>query len=91
MNAGQTCVAPDYVMVDHRVAADFLATLQQVLREFYGENPQQNPDYGRIINRRHFDRLASYLDQGNIAHGGHFDADDLYIEPTNRTCPPPPS
>lgn len=85
MNAGQTCVAPDYVLVDHRVAADFLDVMKQVIREFYGENPQQNPDYGRIINRRHFDRLASYLDQGNLAHGGHHDADDLYIEPTVLT------
>lgn len=88
MNAGQTCVAPDYVLVDHRVAAAFLATLKQVLREFYGDNPQQNPDYGRIINRRHFDRLAKYLDQGTIAHGGHLDADDLYIEPTVLTETP---
>lgn len=88
MNAGQTCVAPDYVLVDHRVAAAFLTTLQQVLREFYGENPQQNPDYGRIINRRHFDRLAAYLAQGKIAHGGHLDADDLYIDPTILTETP---
>lgn len=89
MNAGQTCVAPDYVLVDQRVSAAFLAALKQALREFYGDDAQQSSDYGRIINRRHFERLATYLDEGTIACGGRNDATDLYIEPTVLMDVPP--
>ena len=89
MNAGQTCVAPDYVLVDQRVSAAFLAALKQALREFFGADAQQSSDYGRIINRRHFERLATYLDEGTIACGGRNDATDLYIEPTVLMDVPP--
>jgi acyl-CoA reductase-like NAD-dependent aldehyde dehydrogenase len=85
MNAGQTCVAPDHVLVDQRGANGFLKAIQQALRDFYGADPQRSPDYGRIINRRHFDRLAAYLDDGTIACGGRRDAGDLYLEPTILT------
>lgn len=88
MNAGQTCVAPDHVLVDQRVAGAFLAAAKQALWDFYGADPQQNPDYGRIINRRHFDRLTRYLGDGEIAHGGRHDASDRYLEPTILTCVP---
>lgn len=82
INAGQTCVAPDFVLVDRRIAAELLRALAQVVREFFGENPQQSPDYGRIIHRRHLDRLTAYLPQGRVVHGGRHDAEDLYLEPT---------
>jgi len=85
MNAGQTCVAPDHVLVDQRVAGAFLAEVKQALREFYGDHPQQDPHYGRITNRWHFDRLTRYLGDGEIAHGGRQDADDRYLEPTILT------
>ena len=85
MNAGQTCVAPDHVFVDQRISAAFLDALKQTLREFYGEDPQQSADYSRIINRRHFDRLAACLADGKIFAGGRHDAADLYIEPTILT------
>lgn len=88
MNAGQTCVAPDHVLVDQRVAGAFLAAAKQALRDFYGADPQQSPDYGRIINRRHFDRLTRYLGDGEIAHGGRQDAGDRYLEPTILTGVP---
>jgi aldehyde dehydrogenase (NAD+) len=91
MNAGQTCVAPDHVLVDHRVAAPFVEELKNALRGFYGPDPRQSPDYGRIIHRGHFDRLASLLGGGTIAHGGRHDADELYIEPTVLTDIPPDS
>jgi aldehyde dehydrogenase (NAD+) len=82
MNAGQTCVAPDHVLVDRRVCADLVEALKRALHGFYGENPQQSQDYGRIVNRRHFDRLAAYLSTGRVLHGGQHDAGDLYLAPT---------
>lgn len=88
MNAGQTCVAPDHVLVDSRVAAAFLEALKQALRDFFGNDAQLSPDYGRIINRRHFDRLTGYLGDGHIAWGGRHDADARYVEPTILTAVP---
>ena len=67
MNAGQTCVAPDFVLVDHRVRGPLVEAMKRALREFYGEDPQKSPDYGRIINRKHLDRLKGYLGTGQIA------------------------
>lgn len=83
-NAGQTCVAPDYVLVQRSVYKKFVQKLQKTLTQFYGKDPQQSKDFGRIINERQFNRLQSILDQeaGNITFGGHTEADDLYIEPT---------
>lgn len=85
MNAGQTCVAPDHVWVDRKIAPALLDALREAILEFYGDNPQQNPDYGRIVNRRHFDRLHAMLEDGKVFHGGRSDADDLFIEPTALT------
>ena len=62
--------------------------LKRAMREFYGDDPQQSPDYGRIINRRHLDRLTGYLGSGQIAHGGQHDAGDLYLAPTILTDVP---
>jgi acyl-CoA reductase-like NAD-dependent aldehyde dehydrogenase len=88
MNAGQTCVAPDHVWVDRRVAADFLGAMAKVLREFHGEDARLSADYGRIINGAHFERVCGYLDSGKVAIGGAHDAADLYIEPTLLTGVP---
>ena len=85
LNAGQTCVAPDFVLVDRRVAGALLEAMQTALRDFHGADPQQSPDYGRIVNRRHFDRLTRYLGDGRIACGGRRDAADLYLEPAILT------
>jgi aldehyde dehydrogenase (NAD+) len=82
LNAGQTCVAPDHVWVDRRIADAFTAELATCLREFFGEDPQRSADYGRIINRRHFDRISSLLDGATVVHGGQRDAESLYISPT---------
>src|SRR5260221_12733789 len=57
-NAGQTCTAPDYVLVFKEVAAEFVRYLKEALVEFYGEDPQKSPDYGRIVSDRHFARLV---------------------------------
>ncbi len=82
LNAGQTCVAPDFVLVERSVRDAFVAALQKSLREFYGEEPIRSADYGRIVNKRHFDRLVNYLRDGKIVRGGAHDAKDLYIAPT---------
>ena len=85
-NAGQTCVAPDYVLVEESVKGPFLEALRKVLREFYGEDPKASPDFGRIVNRRHFDRIRAYLGQGRVVAGGDSDPEELYIAPTILDC-----
>lgn len=83
-NAGQTCVAPDYILVHESVKDDLITALSKTLCEFYGQNIQQSPDYGRIVNLKHYHRLTSLLNsaQMNIVFGGHSDEDERYIEPT---------
>ena len=76
MNAGQTCVAPDFVLAERPISELLVEALRATIREFYGENPQASPDYGRIVNRRHFDRLIKCA--GACEH----EAEDLYIAPT---------
>lgn len=86
LNAGQTCVAPDHVWIDAKIAAPFKATLIRVLEEFFGADPQKSRDYGRLIHRQHWQRLTGLLDGATILHGGRSDADDLYLEPTLVEC-----
>jgi aldehyde dehydrogenase (NAD+) len=81
-NAGQTCTAPDYVLVFKDVAGPFLARLKEAILQFYGRDPQISPDYGRIINTRHFDRLTALLASGTVYHGGQHDRADRFIAPT---------
>jgi aldehyde dehydrogenase (NAD+) len=85
MNAGQTCVAPDFVLVDRRQQPALVAALKRSIQQFYGDAPQESQDYGRIINRKHLDRLIGYLTSGQIAHGGQFNAGSLYLAPTILT------
>src|SRR6202012_4980955 len=88
LNAGQTCTAPDYVLVPRTVARTFLVHLKQAVTDFYGADPQKSPDYGRIVSGRHFDRLKVLLDKGTVFHGGQHDHNDLYIAPTILTDVP---
>ena len=81
-NAGQTCTAPDYVLVFKDIARAFLGHLKETLLQFYGEDPQKSPDYGRIVSSHHFDRLTRLLTSGTIYHGGQFDRTDRFIAPT---------
>ncbi|MCB0501659.1 MAG: aldehyde dehydrogenase [Bacteroidetes bacterium] len=81
-NAGQTCVAPDYLLVHKESKAKLIDKMKKHLKDFYGEDAQQSPDYGRIINHNHFKRLEKLLEKGNILVGGTTDEDDLYIAPT---------
>lgn len=87
LNAGQTCVAPDYVLVHRSVEHELIDALRCSLRAFYGEDPRTSADYGRIVNQRHFDRLSELLDAtgGTPAVGGQTDATDRYIAPTILT------
>ncbi|HBF38801.1 MAG TPA: aldehyde dehydrogenase [Firmicutes bacterium] len=82
MNAGQTCVAPDYLIVHRDVKDALLKAFKERIHNFYGDEPEQSSDYCRIINQKHFDRLSSFLDQGTIITGGKANRENLYIEPT---------
>lgn len=82
-NSGQTCVAPDYVLVEESVEEALLAKMRDAVREFYGNNPQQSPDYCRVINKRHLQRLLDLLPgSGDIVIGGTSDESDCYLAPT---------
>jgi acyl-CoA reductase-like NAD-dependent aldehyde dehydrogenase len=82
LNAGQTCVAPDYLLVDRRVKPALMQAIATTLHQFYGDNPAESPDYGRIVSPRHFSRLESLLQDGNIVIGGQSNPADRYIAPT---------
>ncbi|QPQ37173.1 aldehyde dehydrogenase [Lysinibacillus sp. JNUCC-52] len=83
-NTGQTCVAPDYLLVHKDIYDRFMKLLKDTVRSFYGKNAIKSPDYGRIVNDRQFDRLQKILveERDTITYGGRTDRDDLYIEPT---------
>lgn len=81
-NAGQTCIAPDYVLVDKRIEQAFIERLRNVVQEFFGSAPEHSPDYARIINERHFQRLSAYLADGDVCFGGQTLPDERYIAPT---------
>lgn len=81
-NAGQTCVAPDYVLVHDRVHDALVSRMVSAIREFYGDDPKQSLDYARIINDRHHARLIRLLAGGNVVTGGETDASERYIAPT---------
>jgi len=85
MNAGQTCIAPDYVLTDAQTEAQLLPLLKKHLRNMFGEDAQTSSSYGRIVNARHLDRLQGLLGSGSIALGGRCDVNDRYLEPTVLT------
>lgn len=82
MNAGQTCIGVDYLLIHESVKDEFIAELKACIRKFYGEDPQKSPDYGRIINFSHYERLSALITSGTAIHGGKRDRADRYIEPT---------
>ncbi|XP_043827189.1 aldehyde dehydrogenase family 3 member B1 isoform X1 [Dromiciops gliroides] len=81
-NAGQTCVAPDYVLCSRQTQEKLLPALQRAVTQFYGKDPQSSPDLGRIINDKHFQRLRGLLGSGQVAIGGQSDEQERYIAPT---------
>ena len=82
INAGQTCIAPDYLLVHRSNKLKLLQLIRKYLDRFYGEDPRKSPDFARIINQRHFDRLRALLEKGDVIIGGQSDPQDLYIAPT---------
>lgn len=93
VNAGQICIAPDYVLVDRSVEEKLLNKMKDSIKKFYGDNPSTSADYGRIVNKHHFNRVKRLLDTsgGTIAHGGDVNEKDLYIAPTLITNAKPDS
>ena len=82
LNCGQTCVAPDYLLVDQSVKDPLLALIQKEIARQYGPDPLANPDYGKIINRKHFDRLCGLINPAKVVCGGQTQPDALRIAPT---------
>ncbi|WP_298519766.1 aldehyde dehydrogenase [uncultured Kordia sp.] len=82
LNAGQTCIAPDYLIVQAQAKFDFVKVLIAEIEAAYGKNPEESPDYPRIINQKNFQRLTAMLEDQKVLHGGIVHKDDLYIEPT---------
>ena len=91
LNAGQTCVAPDYVLVHERVESRLVDALRRTLGTFYGPDPRTSNDYARIVNDRHFERLAGLLaaTSGAVVIGGEQDKAERYLAPTVVTGVPP--
>ena len=81
-NAGQTCVAPDYVLVQEEARDTLLTELVRAVKEFYGDDPQQSEEYARIINTKQFDTIIEYFKDGEIVCGGQSDRNERYIAPT---------
>ncbi|XP_078080797.1 aldehyde dehydrogenase, dimeric NADP-preferring-like isoform X2 [Mustelus asterias] len=81
-NCGQTCIAPDYILCDKSIQDAVVKKISATITEFYGADPQKSPDYGRIVNQRHFKRLMSLLEGASVVYGGQSDEENLYIAPT---------
>src|SRR5690554_4134957 len=93
INAGQTCIAPDYVLVEEQVHDALLSALQEAIHQFYGNDPESSNDYGRIVATRHMERLAQLLEPdslpGATIYGGDYDRATGYFAPTIvDRCPP---
>lgn len=81
-NAGQTCIAPDYLLVNRAVKRDLLEAIGGYIRQFYGDDPVKSPDYARIVSDRHFERIGRLMGAGEIVLGGRTDAATRYLAPT---------
>ncbi|XP_048468655.1 aldehyde dehydrogenase, dimeric NADP-preferring-like isoform X2 [Rhincodon typus] len=90
-NSGQTCIAPDYILCNNSIQDEVVKKIGSAVSEFYGADPQKSPDYGRIVNQRHFKRLMSLLEGENVVFGGQRDEKELYIAPTIVTDVDPSS
>nr|QYV43141.1 FALDH1 [Colaphellus bowringi] len=82
VNAGQTCIAPDYLLCSKEIQGEFVNASRKVLKEFFGNDPKSSPDYGRILSERHVQRLSGLLKGANVALGGEIDVATKYISPT---------
>lgn len=85
MNAGQTCIAPDYLYVHKKIKTEFLNQLKVSIKELYGDTPLKNDSFTKIVSERHFKRLETFLQDGSILGGGKTDPEQLKIEPSILT------
>ncbi|TTO95309.1 Fatty aldehyde dehydrogenase [Bagarius yarrelli] len=81
-NCGQTCIAPDYILCNASIQNRLIEEIRQTLQKFYGENPKNSPDYGRIISQNHFERVLTLMEGCSVAVGGESDKSQRYIAPT---------
>lgn len=82
LNCGQTCVAPDYILVERSVKDEFWGYLKKWIVKMYGENATENGDYVKIINQKHFDRVCGLIDQKKVVFGGKWNEETMQIQPT---------
>jgi len=82
LNAGQTCIAPDYVLAEASIEEELISELAKSVEQFYAAGTKGNPDYARIVNSRHHDRVARLIADQEVAFGGEVSAEDCYIAPT---------
>lgn len=82
LNSGQTCVAPDYIYIHESIKNEFIENLKESITEFFGDNPLESNDYGKIINDKHYNRLTSLIYNETVVHGGFKDDETLKIAPT---------
>ena len=82
LNCGQTCVAPDYVLCEKSIKDELVAEIKNQIKKQYGDNPLDNPDYGKIINSKHYERLCGLINSNKVVHGGETNPDTLQIAPT---------
>ncbi len=82
LNAGQTCIAPDYLYVHEKIKKPLMKAVIAAIKKAYGEDARKSPDFPRIITRANMERLATLLDGAGVAYGGHFDKEEKYFEPT---------
>lgn len=82
LNCGQTCVAPDYIYCDKEIKNELIVEIKKQIRKQFGDMPLNNPDYGKIISDKHFDRICNLIEQPKVVHGGKHNAETLQIEPT---------
>lgn len=82
MNCGQTCVAPDYILCDKKIRDELIAAIQEEIARQFGSEPLKNPDYGKIINQKHFDRVLGLINREKLVCGGQSEPENLRIAPT---------
>ena len=82
LNAGQTCIAPDYVYAHMSIKDELIKAMISTIHTFYSENPIEHIDYQRVVNERHFNRIISLIKKENVVYGGNYDINTLKIEPT---------
>uniref|UniRef100_A0A3B4VKB0 Aldehyde dehydrogenase n=1 Tax=Seriola dumerili TaxID=41447 RepID=A0A3B4VKB0_SERDU len=91
VNCGQTCIAPDFILCEPSIQGQVVDRIRQTLLEFYGADPKCSPDYGRVVNQRHFNRVMSLMEGYTPVVGGQSDASQCYIAPTVLKDVPPHS